>query len=167
MNDPKKPEPGEMVIDASDVKPTDLTPEQIQAALKLREGVSQAIGCILRLKPEEIERIGFNPKSIQSLAQLKSEYDRAGELRPAAEKLVELLMETQIDRGHKIALLLGEMASQARRRGERDPLGHEILGPLAHLLEYQFGPATRAAATKRKAKKQEEQQPENGTPMVR
>src|SRR5262245_33205523 len=103
---------------------------------------------IERLKPEEIERAGLNLQVVQRAIALIAEYRHAGALQPAAEKLAELLYETKMDRGHQISLLIGEITTQARRRGERDPKGAEILGPFADLMEYQYGPANKAAATK-------------------
>jgi hypothetical protein len=58
----------------------------------------------------------------------------------------------KFNRGHQLSLLFGELAMQGRRRGERDPHGAEILGPLADLFEYQYGPANKAAATREKEK---------------
>jgi hypothetical protein len=58
----------------------------------------------------------------------------------------------RLDRSHQVSLL-GEIATQARRRGERAPNGAGILGPLADLFEYQYGPANKAVATRAKRTK--------------
>lgn len=47
-----------------------------------------------------------------------------------------------------IAVILAEMAAQARRRGGK--VSH-VLGPVQPLLDYQYGPAIKAAATRKKA----------------
>jgi hypothetical protein len=152
MSDPKNPVPGDLVIDASDVAVVDITPEQIVKLIKLHEGAEKALANIERLKPNEIKRAGLNPAEVDRAITLIAEYRRTEALLPAAEKLVELLTETRFDRGHQISLLLAEIATQARRRGQRDPQGAEILGPFADLFEYQYGPANKAVATREKAK---------------
>jgi len=153
MSDLIKPEIGDKIIDASPVETTLLTDQQVKEYIKVREGIALAIASVLTLSPEDVEAAGFNEKDIERLKQLEEEYERAGDFIPAAVRLVMLLTHTQIDRGHKISILLGELAQQARRRGRRAPNGERILGVLRDLLDYQYGPAERAAATKLKAKK--------------
>jgi hypothetical protein len=150
MSDPKDPKPGDQVIDISDIKLIDITPEQILTFIKVHAGVDKAMANIERLKPAEIERAGLNERDVTRTIALIAEYRRIEDVLPAAEKLVELLYESKLDRGHQISLLFGEIAIQARRRGERDPKGAEILGLLADLLEYQCSPANKAAATREK-----------------
>lgn len=152
MSDPKSPTPGDLVIDASDLKVVDITPEHISKLTKLHAGADKALDNIERLKPIEIQRAGINPEAVANAIAAIADYRRARSLIPAVEKLLELLRETQFQRGHDVSLLLGEIATQARRRGDRDPLGAEILGPLADLLAYQYGPANKGAATRRKKK---------------
>jgi len=151
MSDPKNPKPGDLSIDASDIPVVDMTPEQIQKASKLRDGADAAIENVLLLTPQQLSRAGINPDDVARLGDLYQERKRAMSLRPAVDKLSELLYESTIDRGHKISLLLGEMTAQARRRAEHEPNGDEILAPMETVLEYQYGPATRAALTKKKA----------------
>jgi len=148
MDDPKHPVPGALHIDASDVEPTDLTKEQVKKALKVRKGVDSAVACLARLTPQQLDRAGITPADIPRLEALLADYNRSQELLPAAKKLVELLFETGIDRGHLISLLLGEIAAQVRRRAARDPKGGEILAPLDELLAYQYGPAHKAQLTR-------------------
>jgi len=148
MSDPKHPEPGDLVIDASDIAVVDITPEQITKLVKLHEGADKAMENIERLKPAEVSRAGISAGEVARAVVLIAEYRRIEGLLPAVEKLLELLHETRLDRGHKLSLLLAEIATQARRRGERDPQGAEILGPLADLFAYQYGPANKAAATR-------------------
>jgi hypothetical protein len=160
MSNPKTPTPGDLVIDASDVHVVDITPEQISKLTKLHAGADKALDNIERLKPAEIQRAGINPEAITRAIAAIADYRRARALLPAVEKLLELLRETQFQRGHDISRLLGEIATQARRRGDRDPHGAEILGPLADLLAYQYGPANKGAATRRKKKAKPTTQPQ-------
>jgi len=153
MGTPEHPVPGDRIIDASDLVMKDITPEVISSLIKFRAGADKAIENIERLKPLEIARAGLNEGDVVRLISLAAEHRRTVELLPAAEKLVELLYETQYDRAHEISLLFGEMCSQARRRAARSPNGGEILGPLEDLFDYQCGPAIKAAATRAKAAK--------------
>jgi hypothetical protein len=148
LNDKPLPKPGDQVIDVSDMVLVDITPEHISKLVKLHDGADKAMANIERLKPAEIERAGLNEKDVTRALGLIAEHRRLEGILPAAEKLVELIFENKLDRGHQIGLLLGEIATQARRRGERDPKGAEILGPLADLFEYQYGPANKAVATR-------------------
>jgi hypothetical protein len=152
MSDPKKPVPGELAIDASDVSVVDYTPERIAKLVKFRARVGLAIANVLRLRPEDMERAGINEKDVERVRTLVAERQRIEEVYPAAMKLAELLYETKLDKEHRISLLFGEIAAQARRRAKRDPAGSEVLGPLADLLEYQSAPAKKGVATREKAR---------------
>ena len=152
MSDPTHPKPGDLSINAEDLAVVNVTPEVIRSYLKFHDGVEKAISCIENLKPIDIERAGLNPATVQDTLTLLADYRRACELLPAAEKLAELLYETKMHRAHHISLNFGELAAQARRRGERNAKGAEILGALKDLLDYHYGPAQKGAATRAKSK---------------
>ncbi|MRG92571.1 hypothetical protein [Polyangium spumosum] len=159
MSDPKNPLPGDKHIDATDLILVDVNPEQMFKFIKIREGVGKAIANLRKLTPAQIDRAGLNAGDVQRALDIADEHGRLDAMVPAAEKLTEMLIETRASRGHDLALLLGEIASQARRRGQRDPMGPEILGPLEDLFTYQYGPAQKSAATR--AKSGETAEPEN------
>lgn len=150
MSDPKHPAVGDMSIDASDIVPVDLTPEQIQRKTKVRGGFPKAVAALSRLSPDQIKASGINADEVARALELKTQYDRCDELLPAAEKLVELLRETRVEYGHQIGIVLGEVAAQARRRADRDPKAAETLGTLADLVDYVSAPALKAAETRAK-----------------
>ncbi len=152
MSDPIHPKPGDKHIDVSDIALVDIMPDEVPRLVKLRDGADKAMANAERLKPEEIERAGINEKDLQRLLLLIAEHRRLVEVAPAAEKLAELIYETRLDRGHHISVLFGEICSQARRRAAHAPDGGSVLGPLEDLLDYQYGPANRAAATREKTK---------------
>lgn len=152
MSDPTHPKPGDLSIVAEDLAVTNVPPEVIRGYLKFHEGVDKAISCVENLKPIDIERAGLNPATIADTLTLLADYRRACELLPAAEKLAELLYETKMHRAHHISLNFGELATQARRRGERNANGDEILGALKDLLDYHYGPAQKGANTRAKNK---------------
>ena len=151
MSTPKKPRPGDLVIDASDITVTDINPCEIQKLTKLPEGYAKAVANLAALQPEDIERTGLNLKEIQRVLTLQKADERIGELLPAAERMVEVLNQARLLRRHQIAILLAEIAAQARGRADRKDNGAEVLEPLADLLEYSSGPASRSQATKEKA----------------
>ncbi|UQA54796.1 hypothetical protein [Polyangium aurulentum] len=152
MSDPKNPLPGDQSIDATDVNLVDITPEQMLKLIRIRDGLEGAAANILRLTPDDIDRIGLNPGDVQRAVSLIEQYERIEALLPAAAKLFEMLTETRAVRAHELSLLFGEIAAQARRRGRRDARGGEIMGPLAELFAYQYGPAQKAVATRAKSK---------------
>ena len=163
MSDPKNPVPGDKVIDASALDLVDITPEEMVKLVKLRYGITSAIANLKRLTATQIERAGLNANDVQRVLDLHAERDAIDKMTPAASKLFEMLKETRAMRGHEIANLLGEIAAQARRRGERDPEGPEILGPLDDLFAYQYGPGKKGSATKMKTKKStKEREPSGG-----
>lgn len=86
--------------------------------------------------------------TIDQRKSLAADDAHLGELHAAAQKLTELLYETRLQRRHEIATLPAEFAAQARRRADRVDNKPEVLGPLSTLLDYQYGPAKQAAATK-------------------
>jgi len=153
MSDPKSPVPGDQHIDASDLDLVDLTTEQMFKFIKVREGIAKAIANLRRLDAEQVEQAGLNASDVKRAIQIGDQYEKITSMIPAAEKLAEMLVETRAVRGHEFATLLGEIASQARRRGERDPDCAEILGRFDDVFDYHFGPAQKAAVTRAKTKK--------------
>ncbi|UQA57268.1 hypothetical protein [Polyangium aurulentum] len=150
MSDPKHPKAGDQSIDASDLALVDIMPDHISKLTKLRDGCGKAVGNVLGADPAARKRAGVNEVEVAELGEIWADCQRIDELLPAVEKLCELLHETRLVRGHEVAMKLGEMAHQIRRRAERMPNGTEILAPFSALLDYQFAPAQKAAATREK-----------------
>ena len=151
VSDPKHPKVGELIIDATGIPLVDITPERVRQLTKVRDGYEAVVTHMLQLAATDVERAGLNPAEIQRLQTLSADDAYLGELHAAAQKMTELLYETRLQRRHEIATLLAESAAQTRRRAERVENKHEVLGPLAPLLDYQYGPAQQAAATKEAA----------------
>ncbi|MDC3957643.1 hypothetical protein KEG38_27540 [Polyangium jinanense] len=156
MSDPKHPKPNDQVIDVSDLALVDITPDHISRLSKLREGYDVAVKTVVTASPVALQRAGIHPGEVAALAANWVDVERIDEVVPAVEKLLELLHETRLMRGHEIAMRLGEMAQQIRRRADRSPDGAEILAPFEDLLAYQSGPALKAVATKEKARANED-----------
>lgn len=151
MSDPKHPKIGDLIIDATSIPLVDITPERVRQLTKVRDGYEAVLTHVVQLAAADVERAGLNPAEIQRLQTLSAEDAHLGELHAASQKMTELLYETRLQRRHEIATLLAEFAAQARRRADRVDNKAEVLGPLATLLEYQYGPAKQAAATKEAA----------------
>ena len=162
-SDPKNPKPGDLHIDASAIAVVDLLPEQIAKLSKLRDGYDRALGALASLSPEAATRAGIHPDEIARANALDADIKSLDVFTPAAEKLVELMKETRYDRGHQLAGILTEAAAQARRRADRDPNGAAILAPLEDLLEFQYGPAAKATATREKARAKDTPEPPKPT----
>jgi hypothetical protein len=162
--DPKHPDIGDLIIDASQLPVRDLTPEQIKKITKLRDGALPALQRILQLTPQELVAAGISAAEITRANTLLSEYKYADELLPPAEKLAELMHETKLDRGHQIANLLTEIAGQVRRRAERDLLDDEILAKLEEVFDYQYGPAYMAQLTRARKAEAEAEPPASELP---
>lgn len=150
MSGSQSPKPGDKIIDASAFTLVDTTPKHIATRTKLRDGAEKALANLGRLTPEYIARAGISEAEIKRLLGLGEEHKELGIHHAASAKLTELLFETRIERGHEIGTGLAELAAQIRRRAERSADGAELLGPIADLLEYQYGPAARASLTKEK-----------------
>jgi hypothetical protein len=151
-SDPTRPKVGDLHIDASSVAVVDLLPEQIPGLSKLRDGYEKAVDALVSLSPAALARAGIHPEEIARAIALSAEITTLDVFSPAADRLAELMKETRFDRGHQLAGILTEAAAQARRRAERDPNGAAILAPLEDLLDFQYGPAAKAVATKEKGK---------------
>ena len=150
MSNPAMPQPGEMSIDATNVVPIDLTPKQIQGLLKLRSGYAAAVSNLAAQPPAMLTRAGVDPTEVAGIVASVAVINRIAELLPAAEKLAELLSDTNLAHAGKVAALLADAAFQAKRRAKRDAKGEEILAALQPLLEYAGEPAKKAVATKAK-----------------
>lgn len=152
MSDPKNPDVGDVVIDASGISLVDITPNRVRQLTKVRDGYEAAVTNVTQLKAADVERAGLNPAEIQRLQAASVDDARLGRLHAASQKLTEMLYETRLERRHEIATLLGEFGAQARRRAERTDNPDEVLGPVETLLEYQYGPAKQAVATREAGK---------------
>ena len=164
MSDPKHPTIGAQHIDVTDLALVDITPDHVHRLSKLRDGHGAAVSNVLGSNATIRKRAGVNEAEVEELGELWVACQRIDEVLPAAEKLVELLHETRLVRGHEVAIKLREIAHQVRRRAERLPDGTEVLAPFDALLDYQFGPAQKAAAArdKDKADQDETQAPVTG-----
>ena len=119
---------------------------------------------VINLKPDDIARAGISADEVARLGVAYARDQRIAELLPSAEKMVELLHEARQLGRHDMGTILAEIAAQARRRSERVPNGAEVLGPLGELIEYQYGPGAKAAATKEKAKEAKKATPPGNAP---
>lgn len=160
-----KPKVGDKSVDATGIDLIARRPDAVRRMSKVHEGWEKAAQNLLRLTPEQIRLANLNAEDIARLPQLVADKIRIVELRPVTERLGEMLSDTDSVRGHEIAIILGEQAAQARRRADRSTERDVILGPLGDLLDYQYGPAIKAAETRAKNERGEgTPSPEPSTP---
>lgn len=152
MSDPTNPEPGDKTIDLKDLDLHDITPEEAQRLLKLRDGHPKAIKSVLLADPAMRKQAGLAEEEVAALSDRWTKMQRIEQVLPAVQKLVELLEETRLVEGADIAMRLGEMANQVRRRAGKMPNGDAILAAFENLLDYQFGLAQQVADRRAKAK---------------
>lgn len=156
MSNPKHPKAGDRTMDLSDIEVVDITPDHVAHLSKLRDGHAGAIAALLAANLMARQRAGLNEVEVAELSAIWAAYQRIEEVLPAVEKLLELLHETRLVRGHEIAYRLGEMAHQVRRRADRSANGAEVAAPFEALLEYHFATGQKAAAAREKNKKEAE-----------
>ncbi|MDI3281760.1 hypothetical protein [Polyangium sp. 15x6] len=156
MSDPKHPKAGDRTMDLSDIPLVDITPDHVAHLSKLREGHAGAIAAVLTAAAAARQRAGLSEVEVAELNANWAAYEQIEEVLPAVEKLLELLHETRLVRGHEIAYRLGEMAHQVRRRADRSANGAEVAGPFEALLDYHFATGQKSAAAREKNKKEAE-----------
>lgn len=164
MGTPTNPEPGDMHIDATAVPLHAVADEDIRRKVKLREGSDKAMANILRLTDEEVAQAGLNMDDVNRLRGWIGEYRLAAQFLDSAERMTEKLEQTTLCHGHEISLLIGEIASQARRRARQSPHRGAILDSLGDVLEYQSAPAKKAAATREQKAPQNGEEPQEAPP---
>ena len=152
MSDPMNPQPGDKTIDLKDLALYDITSEEAQRLLKLRDGHPKAIKNVLLADPAVRKQAGLAEDEVTALSDKWTKMQRIEQVLPAVQKLVELLEETRLVEGADIAMRLGEMANQVRRRAGKLPNGDPILAAFEDLLDYQFGLAQQVADRRAKAK---------------
>jgi hypothetical protein len=146
--DPKHPQPGDLVIDASDVQVVDVTGKKVKNLTKLRRGYDAAVTNVANQPAAMLARAGIGADDLATVNASAAVIARVDQLLPAAEKLAELLRETKQVHSAKVSAGLHDFGSQVKRRAKRDPNGDEILAALEVLLTWTGGPAKKAVATK-------------------
>jgi hypothetical protein len=141
-----------MAVDATDVKCTLLTNEQISHYSKVRPGFERVLTSLVLLTAAQAKLLGISDDDLAQAIALKADLDRLAELLPVVEEILRRLHSTNLDRCHRAAVILHSVAATARRRAERDPDASQVLGSLVDLLVYVSEPGRKAAATRAKHK---------------
>ncbi len=165
MSDPKNPVPGDRHIDLTDFELHDITPEMARQLLKLRDGHAEAVQTVLLADSAVRKQAGLSEAEVEDLAETWASYQRIEEILPAVRKLAEIVEETRLVHGADIAMRLGDMAHQVRRRSSKLPNGDAVLATFELLLDYQFGLAQTVADRRAKAKAEAETPAESPAPQ--
>ncbi len=152
MGTPQDPQPGDMHIDATSIALRPVVNEDVNRLAKLRDGADKAMENVLLLSPSQIAQAGLNPSDVEHLRSCIADFHNVTKFLEASERMTDKLDQTAQSLGDEIAGLFGEIASQARRRAQRSPDRGAILEALRDLLDYQFGPAKKAVATRERGK---------------
>src|SRR5262245_25835625 len=103
MGDPKNPQVGDRVIDASDVRLVDLSTGQTLKTPKLRDGFVEALNAFNLLPENEkaafLERIKVSASDLARVNAVYQNWLKAKALVAPLEKLLELAKETMIANG--------------------------------------------------------------------
>jgi hypothetical protein len=154
MGDPKNPDVGDSILDASEVKLVDLSLDQIRRASKLYDGFEGALAAIRLASDDVKKRCKIDPAELTRIEGVLANLKMAQRFAAPLAKLSELISETIIADGSEIAVFLTEVANSARDRAEREDEGKAPKGEahlpavLEALLKYQFGRAIQGAQTR-------------------
>jgi hypothetical protein len=167
MSTPLHPAFGDMAVDATDVKCTRLTSDQIKHYSKVRPGFERALTSLVLLPSAQAMALGISDDDLAHATALKADLDRLAELLPVVEEILRRLHSTHLDRRHHAAVILHSVAATARRRAERDPDANLVLGSLVDLLAYISEPSKKAAATRAKQQpKKKSSRPSHAPPQA-
>ena len=149
MGNPKQPQPGDLVIDASALAASivDNPKDAARKLRKLRTGYKLALTCLQNADPAILKRAGIDLTEIQAGGTSSGVVDTVATFVPAVRKLLELLLETSQDNADILAGVIEEAAAQTTRRAKKDKDPDQLLGALEAVLVYQYGPAAKAVKT--------------------
>lgn len=167
-NDPKQPVWGEMSVDANDIAPdlVDLPPGGLQRLRTEQPNFMTTLAEILGNQEAYGERGGVTPLVFQELLLTNQRIDAIDARLPAARKLVEILEESRAVRVDQRQRLVSAIAKtvelQAKARNDE-----ELLARYSHTRAYRSAIALKAARTRRRNEKLENEPDETPeTPSV-
>jgi hypothetical protein len=163
--DPKKPEVGEIHIDASSCGAyvVDLPPGGMSNLLSDHEGIDLVVGEIVANQPTWGDAAGVTAGDFNDLATANARIAEIDVYLPAARKLVELLTETrasQVEAREKVVRSIARSVDvRARKAGNEG-----LLGKYEKTRAYRSEIALKAAKTRKKAAEEKAAGSSNGAP---
>lgn len=148
-NDPKNPEVGELVIDASDLSTVivDLAPGALRGMLSSREDFDDVFAEIVANQALYGEKAGITATDFNILQQATSHITIIDKILPAAHKLVELLEETRchLDDQRQRQVHAIAKSVEMRVKMQRNP---DLLARYARTRSYRSAIAAKAVRTR-------------------
>lgn len=150
-SDPKKPEIGDLMIDATDLSEVlvDLPPGARQGMRATQPGVDKVLAEIDANQAQFGERAGVTAYDLDSIRTNRELIARIDELLPASNKLSEILTETRAKLDDEVQRRVSAIATavETRARASGD---QELLGRYAGTREYRSAAAAKAVRTRRR-----------------
>lgn len=150
-NDPKQPDVGDLVIDASDLASfvVDLPPGARLGMRSEQPGFDAVMAEILANQPTLGERAGITATNFAALQQGQTRISQIDSRLPAARKMVELLEETRAVEDDRMQRLVSAIAISvtSRSRAFNDD---ELVARYEKTCAYRSAVANKAARTRQR-----------------
>jgi hypothetical protein len=150
MPDPKKPQPGELHIDASDVAPfaIDLPEGALRGLRTERDGCADVVSEILAAQAAWGDKAGVTAGDAAEIQQAQQRIALVDTYLQSAQKLVEILTETRAAIDDKRERLIGTIAESVERRAKMLDNGADLLAKYEKTRAYRSAPGYKAAKTR-------------------
>jgi hypothetical protein len=152
-NDPKNPKPGALSIDASSLegKLLDLPEGGTRGLAREKDGCEQVIEELNANHKAYGGKAGITDGDLSEINELNQKIEQIDLYLPAAEKLLELLLESRAHyedkRERQIKLLVSSIEARGKKTGDT-----ELLARYQKTREYYSRNAKKAAQTRQKNK---------------
>lgn len=150
-SDPKRPDVGDLSIDASDVGPivVDLPPGGMLGLRSSQPGFPEALAELLSNQPILGVQAGVRDEDIVDIQATVANRERIRSLLPAATKLVELLTETDAVLDDRLQRQVHNIAVVVERRAKMQR-NDELLARYAKTRAYRSAIGNKAARTRQR-----------------
>lgn len=150
-NDPKRPDIGDMSIDASEVAPfvVDLPPGGMLGLRSAQPGFAEALAELLSNQPSLGVYAGVRDEDITDIQSTVAKREKIRSLLPAASKLVELLTETDAVLDDRLQRMVHSIADNVEKRAKM-LRNDELLARYAKTRAYRSAIGNKAARTRQR-----------------
>lgn len=155
-NDPKNPQPGDLSIDAEEIRDIviDLAPGATQGWRREQDGFDDVVQEIFANQAAYGSRAGITEADVQSFATNNTNIARVRKYRGAVEKLAEILAETEAafdeDRHRQISTFATAVEQRAKQKGNED-----LLARYQKTREYRSAAALKGLKTRERNARKE------------
>ena len=148
-SDPKRPDVGDMSIDASEIAPivVDLPPGGMLGLRSSQPGFPDALTELLSNQPIFGVQAGVRDEDIVDIQGIIANREKIRSLLPAASKLVELLVETDAVLDDRLQRMVHSVADNVEKRAKM-LRSDELLARYAKIRAYRSAIGNKAARTR-------------------